>query len=370
MNQTVIKTNIVLDGYWGDESVLVSKNCMLYELREKIINKLTEEKIILDSDMDSRNKTAHIRLTTKKNPKDERKYNMWNNKQLSITFDDIKINDDYIEFKLPQNKHMTIIYKKNINKDKDKIIQLTTPIFNDFYLKSMNQVEHMKDKKINKKKPINIKILELILKLDSYLGDDNILISSGCSLYKLKEIIIQKLIDAKIISIDDINDKNRIMCIKINPLDKSMDENKRKECKDILFKELNLKKIYLQFKDIRVNKNSIKIILPERRNIIILCKNGVGDTPEKINSILTLISSSFDEFYLESVKQLINSSNEKEESKDDSDTFLCKICFESNFNIRFDPCGHTCSCESCSNALIKCPICNTIITLKQKTYIS
>lgn len=48
----------------------------------------------------------------------------------------------------------------------------------------------------------------------------------------------------------------------------------------------------------------------------------------------------------------------------------CKICMDRDICIVFIPCGHLVSCNKCSQALIKCPICCRVIAQKVKTYIS
>ncbi|KAL4648873.1 E3 ubiquitin-protein ligase XIAP-like [Arapaima gigas] len=48
----------------------------------------------------------------------------------------------------------------------------------------------------------------------------------------------------------------------------------------------------------------------------------------------------------------------------------CKVCMDRDISIVFIPCGHLVTCNNCSQALTKCPICCAVITQKIKTYIS
>ena len=48
----------------------------------------------------------------------------------------------------------------------------------------------------------------------------------------------------------------------------------------------------------------------------------------------------------------------------------CKICFSSNANIAFIPCGHLFCCFSCSQQLINCPVCRSSISNIIRIYIS
>lgn len=58
----------------------------------------------------------------------------------------------------------------------------------------------------------------------------------------------------------------------------------------------------------------------------------------------------------------------KNKGKDDDEEKLCKICFESEYNTIFIPCGHIVSCENCASALIKCPVCRMPYAQIQKIY--
>ncbi|XP_062856991.1 E3 ubiquitin-protein ligase XIAP [Trichomycterus rosablanca] len=46
----------------------------------------------------------------------------------------------------------------------------------------------------------------------------------------------------------------------------------------------------------------------------------------------------------------------------------CKVCMDRDISVVFLPCGHLITCEKCSAQLSKCPMCNTTITQKIKTY--
>ncbi|XP_010608250.1 E3 ubiquitin-protein ligase XIAP isoform X1 [Fukomys damarensis] len=49
---------------------------------------------------------------------------------------------------------------------------------------------------------------------------------------------------------------------------------------------------------------------------------------------------------------------------------LCKICMDRNIAIVFIPCGHLVTCKECAEAVDKCPMCYTVITFKQKIFMS
>lgn len=49
---------------------------------------------------------------------------------------------------------------------------------------------------------------------------------------------------------------------------------------------------------------------------------------------------------------------------------LCKICMDRNIAVVFVPCGHLVTCKQCAEAVDKCPMCYTVITFKQKIFMS
>lgn len=49
---------------------------------------------------------------------------------------------------------------------------------------------------------------------------------------------------------------------------------------------------------------------------------------------------------------------------------LCKICMDRNIAVVFIPCGQLVTCKECAEAVDKCPMCYTIITFKQKIFMS
>lgn len=50
------------------------------------------------------------------------------------------------------------------------------------------------------------------------------------------------------------------------------------------------------------------------------------------------------------------------------DATLCRICYDSKFDIVFLPCGHVNSCAKCSSALRRCPLCQASIKESKKIY--
>ncbi|KAI5282073.1 E3 ubiquitin-protein ligase XIAP isoform X3 [Manis pentadactyla] len=49
---------------------------------------------------------------------------------------------------------------------------------------------------------------------------------------------------------------------------------------------------------------------------------------------------------------------------------MCKICMDRSIAVVFIPCGHLVTCKQCAEAVNKCPMCYTVITFKQKIFMS
>ena len=49
---------------------------------------------------------------------------------------------------------------------------------------------------------------------------------------------------------------------------------------------------------------------------------------------------------------------------------LCKVCFDQDIGVVFEPCGHLASCGGCAALLRECPICRAVIIRTFKTYFS
>jgi len=135
---------IELDDWWGDESALIKRDSLLSILKFAIIDALLDTGILENKDLDNRNMTSHIKLTTKLSPRNQIVYNSVNGKKISIQLNDIRIGKDLIElnFKGPLSQfHMTIVYKKLIGDKRQQIMSIIAKVFEDLY---RFQVQHNK----------------------------------------------------------------------------------------------------------------------------------------------------------------------------------------------------------------------------------
>lgn len=110
---------IILREWWGKESALFDEKCLLYQLKNKLIQRLLSEGILSLDDLDDRNRTPHVRVTDKKlYPKDQQAYDTINNKIMTISLKDIQVHKDWIDVPVGHSgrvdAHVTLVYKKNI----------------------------------------------------------------------------------------------------------------------------------------------------------------------------------------------------------------------------------------------------------------
>ncbi len=127
---------VILDGWWGQESALISKDCLLYELKNKTIKRLLDSNILESKDIDNRNQTPHVRVTDKKtHPKDENAYRKINGQVRSLSFNSIDFHRDWIDVNLGHSgiidTHMTIVYKKGIIAHKENVSEIIKQVIDE-----------------------------------------------------------------------------------------------------------------------------------------------------------------------------------------------------------------------------------------------
>ena len=67
-------------------------------------------------------------------------------------------------------------------------------------------------------------------------------------------------------------------------------------------------------------------------------------------------------------EQNVEISTLQEENRKLKDNLTCQICFESEADIVFLPCGHIMCCAMCSPAITKCPMCRASIRGRIKIF--
>ena len=130
------KCQIIFDGWWGQESALISKNCLLYDFKNLVIKKLCCMGILELKDIDIRNQTPHVKITDKSShPQDENTYKAMNNKIITLSIENINIHNNWIAIDLGNtgilDAHMTIIYKKGIINHKEDILEVIKEILHE-----------------------------------------------------------------------------------------------------------------------------------------------------------------------------------------------------------------------------------------------
>jgi E3 ubiquitin-protein ligase XIAP len=71
-----------------------------------------------------------------------------------------------------------------------------------------------------------------------------------------------------------------------------------------------------------------------------------------------------------SVESAENSQPEDDDENSKKDSKLCKICYVSEYNTAFFPCGHVIACAKCASSVTKCPLCRQPFTNVMRVYFS
>lgn len=59
---------------------------------------------------------------------------------------------------------------------------------------------------------------------------------------------------------------------------------------------------------------------------------------------------------------------EEKKQTDANDAKMCKVCYTSEYNMVFSPCGHIIACEQCASRVKKCPFCRNQFTSVMRIY--
>lgn len=128
----ILKGKLVLDGWWGQESAYLSAQSVLHKVKFAMIDALLAEGLLRAEDVDPRNSTPHLRLTTRATPRDMGIYNTVNGKDLEISFDDFTLQSNLLQLAIrPLNLHLTIIYKHGLGKQRSDVIPVIRKVFED-----------------------------------------------------------------------------------------------------------------------------------------------------------------------------------------------------------------------------------------------
>lgn len=118
-----LECNLILDGMWGKESALISKDCLLYEIKLTLLNKLVENNIITIETLDERNRTPHINING-----NQEVYQKLNNSSVIVNNTTIKISKNIIELAIDSKHHVTLCYSPNVIIHQDKIYTILNNI--------------------------------------------------------------------------------------------------------------------------------------------------------------------------------------------------------------------------------------------------
>lgn len=104
---------ILIDRWWGDRSVILSKECALTNLKSHMIKHF---KNVLNINMDRRNKTSHLCITNRANAKNSTYYNNMSNKSIKLDENSLNITRHTVEIDTGYSglidTHFTVFFSK------------------------------------------------------------------------------------------------------------------------------------------------------------------------------------------------------------------------------------------------------------------
>ena len=141
----IIPIKIMLCGRWGKENAIVSNNCILVLLKNMLITKLIQHGIISNTELNERNKLNHIKLWDNNiNSENLNIYDMINGLNHGIDIGDVRIYRNMVIINLTRGLYFIVIYKKNIDINREKITSLISEVFNECN-NNFQQNEHIND---------------------------------------------------------------------------------------------------------------------------------------------------------------------------------------------------------------------------------
>jgi hypothetical protein len=124
--------NIIVDKWWGKESVVLHHDCFLSKLKKVLCDELIVSGILSPADMDTRNLTPHIKVLDNRRGRQvgqEELYRGFDNVKFSMMPRDLLIGGNLIEFDAGNKMHFTIVYKRGIGAHKDAIKKIIDKIW-------------------------------------------------------------------------------------------------------------------------------------------------------------------------------------------------------------------------------------------------
>jgi hypothetical protein len=200
------------------------------------------------------------------------------------------------------------------------------------------------------------------LKFSEMWGNNSALIATSL-LYNFKNDFVKALLEEKVIPQNTrSDDPNYVPHVNI------------KGQKDV-FDKLNNTLVVINHNNIKLHENYVELLIGAKYHMTLCYHENLSFHSVKIYEILDRLLSEFKSQAELDVKEFQEQEKKEEERKariheEGLISSKCKICFINDFNTTLLPCGHTCICLTCSDRIVKCPICRTQVTSKVRSIIS
>jgi hypothetical protein len=144
--------------WWGEKSVLIKQNSYLYCFKYNLLKKFLSKNLIDDTDLDERQLTPHLEITTSAKPRNEEKYKKYDN--MKINKINVMYETNFIFLNIDDSVHYTLIFKRGLHTKLEKYKTIIDEELKIFDKTEISEIVHEKIKKIVKKKekiPIAVK---------------------------------------------------------------------------------------------------------------------------------------------------------------------------------------------------------------------
>ncbi len=114
--------SLMLDGWWGNRSAFVSRDCDVARLKRTFIDTLLDQGLVSNTDMDARNQIAHVEL--RRDPQDATGtgiYDRIHGSTVSLSFARIRFHKDFIDVDVGFDKHVTLVFKRGLCDTQSKV---------------------------------------------------------------------------------------------------------------------------------------------------------------------------------------------------------------------------------------------------------
>lgn len=205
--------------------------------------------------------------------------------------------------------------------------------------------------------PILKNTLNTKLLLGKMWGQKSALLAPECEVYVLKTRFLDALLKKGLITMDELDERNRTPHIDI-------------QGNQSVYEQLNGSEVVLCNSTLYVERNYISIQIAKKYHVTLVFKRGIIDHIEPVIDILSEIIVGIN---ADRANDRVRSETVLEEL---ATRLTCCACMTNNKCIKLTPCNHICLCEECIKTIMtggvsgrKCPMCRTDIFEYERVYL-